>query len=239
MQRYYVLNALAILSYAVVRYFKTSPALKTRDEWLGVTKESNVMMLLCILLVSKYKASTTLDEFAGKVVMFGKAAVLFMLWSIDGRLMIWYLVLFFALFVMCKSPRYTGPHKIVTCNPTTLAAHLSGKAGVSWLVHLKASWCETCVNIEPTYAELSLRYDSPGLRFAEVDVERWGELAEKYKIDVTSKSWQLPTFILFTNGREEKRLPVLDSKGVVKKTKIDKMGLIAYFELDSRMLAAN
>ena len=71
---------------------------------------------------------------------------------------------------------------MVTFNPTSLAARLAADKHATWLIQFGASWNDTCVNLEPTFAELSLRYTADGLRFGIVDVEQWPELAQKYKV---------------------------------------------------------
>jgi thiol-disulfide isomerase/thioredoxin len=87
------------------------------------------------------------------------------------------------LFISCKSPRYTGAHKIVAFNPSSLVTRLSSdQKGTTWLIHFGASWCDSCVYLEPTFAELSYMYSTDDVRFGNADVERWAELSTKYKV---------------------------------------------------------
>ena len=71
-----------------------------------------------------------------------------------------------------------------------------------------------------------------GLSFGKIDVVKYPELAEEFRIDTSGVSWQLPTIILFYKGVEVKRLPPFKSDGTVVKTKLDEKGVIKYFELD-------
>ena len=78
------------------------------------------------------------------------------------------------------------------------------------------------------------RYATPQLKFAKINVARYQELADEFRIDTSGSSWQLPTLILFTNGEEEKRLPDFSADGKVIKTILDKPGIVAVFGLDSQ-----
>lgn len=56
-----------------------------------------------------------------------------------------------------------------------------------------------------------LRYSLENLKFAKVDLSRSPETAEKYHINTSSFSKQLPTLILFKDGKEEMRRPLVAS----------------------------
>lgn len=98
LQRYYVLNVLGMASYGALRMFKTSRGVTGADSWLGLTKEGNVLLLYLFLLASKYRSSATIDEFVGKAIMFGKLAILVLLWYLDVRLMVWYSLFFLGMY---------------------------------------------------------------------------------------------------------------------------------------------
>lgn len=57
----------------------------------------------------------------------------------------------------------------------------------------------------------SFRYSLDNLKFAKVDLSRSPETAEKYHINTSSFSKQLPTVILFKDGKEEMRRPLVAS----------------------------
>lgn len=82
------------------------------------------------------------------------------------------------------------------------------------------------------------RYKSSKLRFATVDLAQWPELGERFTIDTSGTSWQLPTLMMFEAAKESSRLPPLKPDGTVEKVKIDSEGIRAYFKLDQRMLRA-
>lgn len=54
-------------------------------------------------------------------------------------------------------------------------------------------------------------------KFGKIDVGRHPDAAAKYQINDASTSKQLPTLILFQNGKEVERRPYGDSKGKLVK----------------------
>lgn len=63
------------------------------------------------------------------------------------------------------------------------------------------------------------------------------ELAEKYKINTSGWTSQLPTVILLEDGEEVTRFPPVDPSGKHSKVvKYDYKILLRYFDLESRYL---
>ena len=234
--KYYLLNALVIASYPVLRCFVSSPALQHHDALLGIPREYEIVLLLSVILFRKYGKATTVDAFVSTCFLFGKTGILVLLYLLNWRLMAWYLILFAALFFGVKRPRYAGPSNVTAFSDATFESEVEkGSGQVTWLVALDASWSDACLNFEASFADISLRYGTNALRFGRVDVDRWPELARRLRVDSSARSWQLPTFILFERRKEAKRLPPLDANGEVVKVSIDREGLCACFELDRRM----
>lgn len=53
------------------------------------------------------------------------------------------------------------------------------------------------------------------LKFGKIDIGRYPEAARKFGISDASTSKQLPTLVLFKNGEEKLRRPMVDGKGKV------------------------
>ena len=235
--KYYIFNALVILSYIPLRCFVSSPALLVHDPLLGVPREAEIVLLLGVILFRKYGKAVTADAFVSTCFLFGKTGVAVLLYLLNWRLMCWYLILYAALFFGVKRPRYSGPSNVTTFNEATFASEVEKGSGAActWLVALDAAWSDACLNFEATFADVSLRYGTNALRFGRVDVDACPELAARLRVDCSARSWQLPTFILFERRKEAKRLPPFDANGEVVKVSIDREGLCACFELDRRM----
>lgn len=61
------------------------------------------------------------------------------------------------------------------------------------------------------------RYALGNFKFGKVDVGRYPDAAAKYNINDSSKSQQLPTLILFKEGKEVERRPYADRQGKLVK----------------------
>jgi hypothetical protein len=70
------------------------------------------------------------------------------------------------------------------------------------------------------------------LRCARVDLARHAEVALDCNIDMSRLSKQLPSVILFHQGKEQARLPSFRPDGTVVSTLIDQRGTIAFFGLE-------
>lgn len=69
------------------------------------------------------------------------------------------------------------------------------------------------------YVEICLfcRYALNNFKFGKVDVGRYPDAATKYRVSDASTSKQLPTLILFKDGKEAERRPYADHKGKLVK----------------------
>ena len=61
------------------------------------------------------------------------------------------------------------------------------------------------------------------MKFGEIDIARWPEAAKKFDIDTSATSLQVPSLILFEQGKEHRRLPPIQGDGSVKAVKLDRV----------------
>lgn len=61
----------------------------------------------------------------------------------------------------------------------------------------------------------NLRFANKSLKFAKIDISRSPKLAEKYSVVSSLTSRTLPTLILFKDGREFMRRPLMDTRNRV------------------------
>lgn len=47
-----------------------------------------------------------------------------------------------------------------------------------------ADWSAACAHLDPTFAELSVRYSTSKLRFAKLDIGRWPEAAKLFNVNL-------------------------------------------------------
>ena len=100
-------------------------------------------------------------------------------------------------------------------------------------------FCKYYINLnilktEELWAEISLKYSTKNLNYGKIDVDICETLAKNFKVAISGFSVQLPVLILFKNGVEVKRFPMLDKKGKSYQAKYySKKELIKYFELEN------
>jgi len=237
LRAYYLLNGFAVGTYVYARttaLYGADP--NTTDflfEW-----EKNAFSSLTILLVVKSVRTLTLDSFVSDFFMYGKSTILLLTFFMDVRLFSWYLILFSILFLMVPQPFYEGPEAITYLTPATYdelvvgKEQKSGEKGPRWLVEFYASWSPPCVHLEPIFAQLSVKYSSDNLQFAKMDLGRWPRIAKEFNISIAGTSKQLPTLIMFENGKELGRIPHIFADNSVARGRYRKADLIKAFDLD-------
>eukprot|EP00949_MAST-11_sp_MAST-11-sp1_P001687 g1687.t1 len=234
---YFLLNMTCILSYLGIRLTRDCPQLTaSADSWFGLSKEVTILGMGTVAIASKYRSSPTVDHFAGHVLLYAKTCVLVLLWYVDSRICMWYAVVIFTLFLVLRTPKYNF---MPLMSATEFKENVLAKGSGQWLIECSASWHSGSISYEPMFAELHQRYGCADLQFARIDVDQHKSIAEHLGINTSSySSLQLPSYILFQEGKEQKRLPPLNSRKEPVKTFIDRRGISAYFALDKIFLKA-
>ena len=247
---YYIANMALLLSYPLTRQvvyaYRGGFAAHALPSW-----ERQALGTLAVVTVVKFFRSSTLDSFFSEFFLYSKAALGVLVYMIDKWVFGAYMLLYAAVFVLCTQPKYSGPDSLHYFTPATFeeivirnkgrvqeaSAKGPGAAQASapamWLVEFYASWSPPCIQIEPLIADISLRYTTPLVKFAKLDVGRWPHVAKRYHIHVGGTSKQLPTFIMFREGEEIGRSPHVFRDGSVAKGRYRKQDIIKAFELDA------
>lgn len=113
---------------------------------------------------------------------------------------------------MLPEPCFQGKGQITFFRARDLDAELKSTKK-TWLIELYTSWNPKCVEFANVFTELSATYALDNLCFGKVDLSRNPETAEKYRINTSPISKQLPTIILFENGKETMRRPIVQDNG--------------------------
>uniref|UniRef100_A0A8B9JYA9 Thioredoxin-related transmembrane protein 2a n=1 Tax=Astyanax mexicanus TaxID=7994 RepID=A0A8B9JYA9_ASTMX len=117
-------------------------------------------------------------------------------------------------------------------NDKTIEEELEKDSRVTWLVEFYANWSPECQCFAPVFADLSLRYNCPGLRFGKIDIGRYASVAEKYKVSPSPLSKQLPSLLMLHAGREHMRRPQVDKKGRAVSWSFTEENIIREFNLN-------
>lgn len=240
LRTYYLLNGLAIGTYLFARRISLTGADASKGDFMS-DWEKNAFSSLAILIVVKSVRTLTLDSFVSDIFMYGKSVILLLSFFTDIRLFSWYLILFAILFLMVPQPFYEGPEAIEYLTPATYDELVVGtvkdpskkpEKGPRWLVEMYASWSPPCIHLEPIFAQLSVKYSSDKLQFAKMDLGRWPRIAKEFNVSITGTSKQLPTLIMFEDGKEIGRIPHVFADGSVARGRYRKADLIKAFDLD-------
>lgn len=246
---YYVSNMLVMLSYPLARQavysYRGSFAAYALPHW-----ERQALGTFAVVAIVKFFRSSTLDAFFAEFFMYGKAALGVLVYMVDRWAFGVYMLVYAAIFVLFPQPKYDGPdslhyltpalfdEKVIRCR-TTATSNRDDASTSMWLVEFYASWSPPCVQIEPLVADISLRYATHLLSFGKLDVGRWPHVAKQHGIAVGGSSRQLPTFIMFRDGKEIGRVPHVYADGSIAKGRYRKQDLIKAFELDALYIRAS
>ncbi|XP_075698423.1 LOW QUALITY PROTEIN: thioredoxin-related transmembrane protein 2 [Rhinoderma darwinii] len=236
-QPYYLLSALLSVSFLLIR--KVPPvctALPTQREdgnpcdfdW----REVEILMFLSAIVMMKNRRSITIEQHVGNIFMFSKVANTILFFRLDIRMGLLYVTLCLVFLMTCKPPLYLGPEHIKYFNDKTIEEEMQSDRRVTWIVEYFANWSSECQSFAPIYAELSLKYNTAGLKFGKVDIGRYPDVSTRYNVSPSPLSKQLPTLILFEAGKEVLRRPQVDKKGRAVSWSFTQENVIREFNLN-------
>eukprot|EP00049_Salpingoeca_infusionum_P009821 m.167135 g.167135 ORF g.167135 m.167135 type:complete len:267 (+) comp14452_c0_seq1:97-897(+) len=212
LQAYHVFNLLAILWFPLCRMIPGLRALVfPKHKSVFTHDDLKVLLMLGIWLSLKARRIGSIDQFISHAFLACKLA-LFMILFQDGAvaLNIAFCVVCGVLFLLFPAPAVATKHPIVTVNSGRLDNFLCKKSAdkpIYTVLKLYTTWAHTCTLLARDYAAVANHYANANLVFLKSDIGLHEDLAKRFEIDVSAKSIQLPTFILFRNGEEVARLP--------------------------------
>mmetsp|Transcript_38747 Transcript_38747/g.64417 ORF Transcript_38747/g.64417 Transcript_38747/m.64417 type:complete len:217 (-) Transcript_38747:106-756(-) len=195
--------------------------------------EAQVLALGLIVIAIKSINMVTWDAIACHTLLIGKIVVMVLSFQTSYILFAIYGVILTAMVLFVHLPPYSGPQKIEMLNVFTFEKQVLGNDQEDWLIELYATWCPPCQQFAPLFAELSVKYSTKSFKFGKLDVGRYPMIGKKLNIDSSAKTVQLPSLILFSKGKETKRLPQMDEGGRVIPCTLHKSTIINYFGLES------
>lgn len=136
--------------------------------------------------------------------------------------------------LLLPEPTYSGPESVTYFRGAQgLIEELQKDRKITWVVEFYTVWNPACVTFAPVFAKLSNEYTLDNLKFGKVDVGRYPDAGQKYYVNDGSMSKQLPTVILFKEGREVTRRPNADSKGKLVKFLFSEENMRSAFDLNN------
>ncbi|XP_025933294.1 thioredoxin-related transmembrane protein 2 isoform X1 [Apteryx mantelli] len=223
-------------------------------------REVEILMFLSAIVMMKNRRSITVEQHIGNIFMFSKVANAILFFRLDIRMGLLYLTLCIVFLMTCKPPLYMGPEYIKYFSDKTIDEELERDKRVTWIVEFFANWSSECQSFAPIFADLSLKYNCPGLHFGKVDVGRYTDVStrsaglvsgrirgclgaplgaagspstsHRYKVSTSPLTKQLPTLILFQGGTETMRRPQIDKKGRAVSWTFSEENVIREFNLN-------
>lgn len=236
---YYWINILLSFSYLIGKRmpFVCNYLFKHKEETCELDgREVEILFFLVIVVMirSRKTGSVTMINYLTSSFIYTKIANL-ILWAYgDFRYGIVYLLIFILVGLVCPEPTYKGPEHVTYFRTAqTFEEELNRDKRISWIVCFYTVWKPSCVNLAPIFSELSSEYHLDNLRFGKIDVGRFPDAAKKFHISDSTFSNQLPTVILFKNGKEVDRRPTVDAKGKLQKFFFSKDNILAAFGMNN------
>jgi len=161
-----------------------------------------------------------------------KVANVILFFRTDPRYGLVYCFLFAMQAMLLPEPTYKGPENITYFRANGLEDELRRDPKVTWLVTFYAAWSPSSVNFSPIFAKISANYGLPNLKFGKLDVGRYPEVADKHLISTSALTRQLPTVIMFQEGKEVGRVPAIVA-GKVQKFMFKEEEIVQIFDLNN------
>ncbi|XP_058121505.1 thioredoxin-related transmembrane protein 2 homolog [Anopheles ziemanni] len=239
---YYWVNILMSISYIVA---KRAPFIcnylwtylfgqEDQCELDGRETEILFFLIIVVMVRTRKTGSVTMINYLTSSFMYTKIANLGLWFYNDIRLGMIYFVFFILVALLLPEPTYTGPENVLYFRTeNALDEELEKDKRVTWLVTFYTVWNPACVNFAPIFSELSNEYSLQNLKFGKLDIGRFPKVGQKYHVSDSSFSRQLPTVILFRQGKEVVRRPFADSKGKLVKFFFSADNVKAAFDLNN------
>jgi len=233
---YYILNAVVSAVFPLIRGIEPlCTCLFELSEDGTCTfdyRDIEIMMFLAFVIVIKNRKWQSAKEYISNLFMFSKCANFLLLVRQDLRWGFLYGLLCIILFIAFPEPSYSGPDNISYFRGSGLDDALIQNPKKIYLVEFFAVWSPECSRMSSAFARLSLRYGNDYFKFCKLDATKYEKVAEKYKIDCSVKSKNLPTLILFENGKEKMRRPVAQTGGKITPYIFNEENMIRDFNLN-------
>ncbi|XP_022901047.1 thioredoxin-related transmembrane protein 2 homolog [Onthophagus taurus] len=217
---YYLINIALSLSYLISKKIPVlCEYLFQAEECELDGRETEILFFLLIVITLRTRKSGRVNmiSYLSASFIYTKIANLILWFYADFVMGIIYGVVFIFTALILPEPTYSGPNRVIYFRDLkSLEDELKDKNTI-WLIEFYTVWSPSCIDFAPIYSELSYKFSLDNLKFGKLDVGRFPEAARKYRINDGSLSKQLPTLILFRDGEESERRPLIDAKNKVVK----------------------
>lgn len=234
---YYWVNVILSLSYITAKRVTAICHLVFPDktECELDMRESEILFFLLIVVVIRTRktGSVTMVNYLASSFIYTKVANLLLWFYADVRLGIAYGAVMILLGLLLPEPAYTGPENVTYFRAGGLDEELQRDKQIIWLVCFYTVWNPSCVNFAPVFAQLSAEYALDNFKFGKIDIGRFPEVGMKHRVSDAALSRQLPTVILYKEGKEVTRRPHIDASNKLCKFYFKDDNVKAAFDLNN------
>ncbi|XP_052266015.1 thioredoxin-related transmembrane protein 2 homolog isoform X2 [Dreissena polymorpha] len=185
----------------------------------------------CVIVLKNRKQATA-AEYVTLACLFAKALNIILFYETNVLYAFMYCIFCLLHFVFLPRPVYKGPEFITYFRGPHLKNEIARDKRITWVVCFYAAWSPSCVSVAPIFSEISAEYHLENLQFGKIDVSRYSDVADHFKVSNSSFSKQLPTLIVFQDGKEKMRRPAVSAKGTVVKYVFTKENIVKDFEIN-------
>lgn len=196
-------------------------------------REWELLTFLGCIIVMKNRKTSSYSAYIETACMFAKMLNAILFARQNPIYAVVYILACFLHLAFLPEPVYRGPEFVTYFRGPNLENEIGRDKRITWLIEFYAAWSPQCSHFAPSFSELSSKYNLDNLKFGKIDITRYPSVAETFQVDTSSWSKQLPTLILFQNGKESRRRPVIDTKGrVLMKFVFNSENVIHDFDLN-------
>lgn len=194
-------------------------------------KESEILIFLLIVTTLKNRAAISMEQIVLNTLMFAKLANVVMFYKVDYRLAFIYSLLCVVRIWLFGDDFLEGNEVTTYFNAKTLEEELDEHPNVTWVVLFYTTWSPKCNQVFPVFAELSETYSKEYLKFGKLDIGKYPEAGLKYGVNASTTSLQLPTIIVFEQGKMSNWRPAIGPKKQLVKYVFSQDNIIRDFAL--------
>jgi thiol-disulfide isomerase/thioredoxin len=198
-------------------------------------RETEILFFTAVIIVfrTRKQGAVQLLPYVSTACMLAKMGNVLLYFYSDPVYGVLYISVCILHLLLLPEPSYEGPENISYFGGNDLEEELERDKRIVWLIELYATWSPPCIEFSSVFSQISAKYNLENLRFGKVDLARNAEIAQKYKINTSSLSKQLPTLILFRNGKELMRRPLVNSSGKLVKFVLNYENVVSEFDLNN------
>jgi len=194
-------------------------------------KECETFIFLLVVTAFKNRQAISVEQVVLNTLMFTKIVNVVLFYQVDYRLAFIYSLLCIVRIWIYRNDFVEGNEITTYFNGNTLEEELENNPSVTWVILFFTTWSPKCNAVMPVFAGLSEQFSKPFLKFGKLDVGKYPDAGLKYGVKASTTSIQLPTIIVFENGKMTNWRPAIGNKKTLIKYVFSEERIVEDFAL--------